>query len=55
MKSGMIRRLKDIHWDIRPHPGYGTLEIRVMDAASEQKLMYGRANFFLTLSSDMEK
>jgi carboxylate-amine ligase len=34
LKSGMIRDFKDIHWDIRPHPGFGTLEIRTMDAAS---------------------
>jgi len=34
-KSGMIRRLKDIHWDIRPNPVFGTLEIRVMDAAGD--------------------
>jgi carboxylate-amine ligase len=26
--------LKDIHWDIRPNPKLGTIELRVMDAAS---------------------
>ncbi len=35
LKSGMIRSFKDIHWDIRPHPDFGTLEIRTMDAASD--------------------
>lgn len=34
-KSGMIRRLKDIHWDIRPNPTFGTIEIRTMDAAGD--------------------
>jgi len=34
-KSGMIRRLKDIHWDVRPSPVFGTLEIRTMDAAGD--------------------
>jgi carboxylate-amine ligase len=34
-KSRMIRTIKDLHWDIRPHPDFGTLEIRVMDAASD--------------------
>jgi carboxylate-amine ligase len=27
-----VRTIKDIHWDIRPHPDFGTLECRVMDA-----------------------
>jgi carboxylate-amine ligase len=31
----MIRRLKDIHWDVRPSPVFGTLEIRTMDAAGD--------------------
>ncbi|MBE9548223.1 MAG: YbdK family carboxylate-amine ligase [Proteobacteria bacterium] len=35
LKSGMIRSFKGIHWDIRPHPDFGTLEIRTMDAASD--------------------
>ncbi len=30
--SGAITTIKDIHWDIRPHPDFGTLEFRVMDA-----------------------
>jgi len=35
VKSGMIRSFKDIHWNIRPHPDFGTIEIRTMDAASD--------------------
>lgn len=30
-RCGAIRSLKDLWWDIRPSPGYGTLEIRVCD------------------------
>lgn len=30
-KSGSIKVLKDLWWDLRPSPGYGTLEIRVCD------------------------
>ena len=30
-KSGVIRQPKDLWWDIRPSPGYGTVEIRVCD------------------------
>ncbi len=32
--AGSIQVLKDIHWDIRPHPDFGTLEFRVMDSPS---------------------
>lgn len=35
MRSRTIRHFKDIHWDIRPHPYFGTIEIRAMDAASD--------------------
>ncbi len=30
-KCSAIKSLKDLWWDIRPSPGYGTLEIRVCD------------------------
>lgn len=30
-KCNAIRSLKDLWWDLRPSPGYGTLEIRVCD------------------------
>ena len=39
LKSGMINSFKDIHWDIRPHPDFGTLEIRTMDAASDLRTL----------------
>lgn len=34
-KSGVIRRIKDIHWDVRPSPVFGTVEIRTMDAVGD--------------------
>ena len=40
-RAGMIRHFKDIHWDIRPHPDFGTLEIRVMDAAPNLRVVHG--------------
>lgn len=55
MKSGMIRRLKDIHWDIRPHPGYGTLEIRVMDAASDLETLHALTAFSRVLTVCMAR
>jgi carboxylate-amine ligase len=29
--SGAIGSIKDIWWDVRPHPDYGTIEVRVCD------------------------
>ncbi len=31
-RAGMFTSIHDIHWDIRPRPHIGTLELRVMDA-----------------------
>lgn len=33
-KCGSVRTLKDLWWDLRPSPGYGTLEIRVCDGCA---------------------
>lgn len=33
-RAGIFETIKDIHWDIRPHPNWGTLEVRVMDMQS---------------------
>lgn len=30
-RAGAIRSLKDLHWDIRPCPHFGTLEVRICD------------------------
>jgi len=30
-KSGIIESVKDIWWDVRPHPDFGTVEIRICD------------------------
>lgn len=32
LAAGTIRHFKDLHWDIRPHPDFGTVEVRVLDA-----------------------
>jgi carboxylate-amine ligase len=31
-KAGVLESVRDIHWDLRPCPHFGTLEVRVMDA-----------------------
>jgi carboxylate-amine ligase len=30
-KGGIIESVKDIWWDVRPHPDFGTIEVRVCD------------------------
>jgi len=32
MKAKAIKSLKDLWWDVRPSPGFGTLEIRICDS-----------------------
>ncbi len=44
-RSGMIQHFKDVHWDLRPHPDFGTLELRVMDAASDLRTLHGLSAF----------
>jgi carboxylate-amine ligase len=48
-RCGYIETFKDIHWDIRPSPAFGTVEIRVMDAQSSLKNTILLANFIHTL------
>ncbi|MHB8642725.1 MAG: carboxylate-amine ligase [Gaiellaceae bacterium] len=33
--AGVVTDYNAIHWDIRPHPKYGTLEIRITDQATD--------------------
>jgi carboxylate-amine ligase len=33
-RAGVLESMRDIHWDIRPRPHFGTVELRVMDAQS---------------------
>ncbi|MGJ7543329.1 YbdK family carboxylate-amine ligase [Variovorax sp. LT1R16] len=32
LSHGIIDSIKDLHWDIRPKPAFGTVEIRVLDS-----------------------
>ncbi|MEM8560340.1 MAG: glutamate--cysteine ligase [Bacteroidota bacterium] len=34
IRAGAIQTIREIWWDIRPHPGFGTLELRICDAPS---------------------
>ena len=55
LKAGMIRDFKDIHWDIRPHPGFGTIEIRTMDAVSDLKTLHALVAFARTMAVCMAR
>jgi len=55
LRSGMIEHFKDIHWDIRPHPDFGTIEIRTMDAASDLQTLHALASFARALAVYMAR
>ena len=31
MEAGIIQAVKDLWWEVRPHPGFGTVEVRICD------------------------
>src|SRR5258708_10590324 len=31
LRAGTIRSIKEVWWDVRPHPDFGTVEIRMFD------------------------
>ncbi len=37
MKTGVIEQLGGLHWDIRPAPKWGTIEVRVCDGVSTRR------------------
>ena len=34
IRAGAIKSIQEIWWDIRPHPGFGTVEIRIADSVN---------------------
>lgn len=49
INAGLYESVNDIHWDVRPRPNLGTLEIRVMDAQSTVAEAVSRAAFIQAL------
>jgi carboxylate-amine ligase len=41
VSTGFIRSIREIWWDVRPHPQFGTVEIRVMDQPQNIKHLLG--------------
>ncbi len=35
VRAGVVDNYNALHWDVRPHPSYGTLEIRIPDQPTE--------------------
>ena len=44
-RANMIKHFKDVHWDLRPNPDFGTLELRAMDSASDLRTVHGLVAF----------
>jgi carboxylate-amine ligase len=56
--SRSIDSLKDLWWDVRPSPGYGTLEIRICDALptlSETVALVALVQAFVARCEDMRR
>ncbi|EOU9608453.1 YbdK family carboxylate-amine ligase [Cronobacter dublinensis] len=46
----VVQSIKDLHWDIRPSPGFGTVEVRVMDTPLTLERAINIAGFIQALS-----
>jgi glutamate---cysteine ligase / carboxylate-amine ligase len=53
--AGMLEIIRDIHWDLRPQPDLGTLEVRVMDAQPTIKESMMLAAFVHSLIVDLHR
>ncbi len=50
-RSRIIESIKDLHWDIRPSPGFGTVEVRVMDTPLTMTRAINVAGFLQALAN----
>jgi carboxylate-amine ligase len=58
MASRSIESLKDLWWDVRPSPGYGTLEVRICDAlptVSETVAVVALMQAYIARCEDMRR
>jgi carboxylate-amine ligase len=51
IRAGMFESVHDIHWDIRPRPHLGTVEVRIMDAQSSVTEAVALASFIRALAA----
>lgn len=52
MKTGVITKIGGMHWDIRPAPKWGTIEVRVFDGVSTRAEL-GASLLWSTASSSI--
>jgi glutamate---cysteine ligase / carboxylate-amine ligase len=50
VNTGVVNSMKDFYWDIRPKPGFGTIEVRVMDTPLSVDRAAAIACYIQTLS-----
>ena len=55
MRTGVIEVLNDIRWDVRPSPGYGTVEVRICDGVSTLREMAGLSALMQCLVVDLDQ
>ena len=55
IETHSVQSMKDIWWDIRPSPGYGTLEIRICDAPATMKELEAITAFIHLLAYRFKK
>lgn len=51
--AGAIRSVRELWWDVRPHPGFGTVEIRVCDSMATLDEVLALAAFSQCLVADL--
>ncbi len=52
-RAKVMKTFRDVHWDIRPHPDFGTLEIRCMDMQPTVQDAMALAAFVRALAADV--
>ncbi|MBI3590703.1 MAG: glutamate--cysteine ligase [Candidatus Melainabacteria bacterium] len=54
-KAGTIESIRELWWDVRPHPDFGTIEVRVCDAMPLLDDVISIAAFIQALIADLAK
>ncbi|MFQ6326626.1 glutamate--cysteine ligase [Nocardia sp. CWNU-33] len=55
MKTGVFEQLGGMHWDIRPAPKWGTIEVRICDGISTRAELSALASFIHCLIVDLDQ
>ncbi|WP_040838670.1 glutamate--cysteine ligase [Nocardia brevicatena] len=55
LKTGVFEQLGGMHWDIRPAPKWGTIEVRICDGTSTARELAALAAFIHCLIVDLDR